>query len=126
MNFLYSHEIFICNNEVLSHIKRAKWIPSYSFLSKYNNSQSSQLICDSCRQDYGSCSIFPNYDLVAENLNKINLQSTNGDKNIKVTVMQTEKSLINGFSLVSKVSWKLNIPTVYEFALIYLWNLLFS
>ena len=61
-------------------------------------------ICDSCRQDYGSCSLFPNYDLVLENLNEINLQSNYDGKNIKVTLMQTEKSLINDYSLVSKVS----------------------
>ena len=57
-------------------------------------------ICDSCKQDYGSCSLFPNYDLVIENFNKINLQSNYDDKNIKVAVMQTEKSLRDNYSLV--------------------------
>ena len=61
-------------------------------------------ICDSCSQDNGSCSVFPNYDLVVEYLKNINLQSNYDDKNIKVIVMQTEKSLINDCSLVSKVS----------------------
>ena len=40
--------------------------------------------------------------------------------------MQTEKVLINDRLRVSKVSWKFQIPTIYTFAVIYLWNLLFS
>ena len=101
ISFLYSHEIFICNNEVLPQIKETKWIPGYSFYPKTTVRAAKHLcIRDSCSQDYGSCSVFPNYDLVVENLNKINLQSNYDDKNIKVTVMQTEKPFINGCSLV--------------------------
>ena len=44
----------------------------------------------------------------------------------KGTVMQTEKALIKDGLRVSKVSWKFNIPTIYSFAVICPWNLLFS
>ena len=44
---------------------------------------------------------------------------------LKVTVMQTEKSLINDLLHVSKISWKLLITIIYNFAVIYPWNLLF-
>ena len=47
-------------------------------------------------------------------------------RTLKGTVMQTEKALINDCSRVSKVSWKFLIPTIYNFAVIYPWNLLFS
>ena len=40
--------------------------------------------------------------------------------------MQIEKVLINDRLRVSEVSWKFCIPTIYDFAVIYLWNLLFS
>ena len=40
--------------------------------------------------------------------------------------MQIEKALINDCLHVSKASWKFCIPTIYNFAAIYLWNLLFS
>ena len=40
--------------------------------------------------------------------------------------MQTEKTLINHGLSVSKESWKFHIPTIYNFAVIYLWNLVFS
>ena len=40
--------------------------------------------------------------------------------------MQIEKALINDCLHVSKASWKFCIPTTYNFAAIYLWNLLFS
>ena len=40
---------------------------------------------------------------------------------IKVTVMQIENRL-----RVSKISWKFRIPTIYNFAVIYPWNLQFS
>ena len=40
--------------------------------------------------------------------------------------MQNEKALINDRLRVSKVFWKIRIPTIYNFAEIYLWNLLFS
>ena len=46
-------------------------------------------------------------------------------KCIKGTVMQIEKVLINDCLLVSKVSWKFHIPTIYKFAVINPWNLLF-
>ena len=42
------------------------------------------------------------------------------------TVMQIEKSLVNDRLRVSKVSWKFRIPNIYNFAVIYQWNLLFS
>ena len=45
---------------------------------------------------------------------------------IKGTVMQIEKALINDRLRVSKVSWKFHIPTIYNFEVIYPWNLLFS
>ena len=45
---------------------------------------------------------------------------------IKGTVMQIEKALINDRLNVSRVSWKFHIPTIYNFAAIYMWNLLFS
>ena len=40
--------------------------------------------------------------------------------------MQIEKALINDRLHVSKVFWQFRIPTIYNFAVIYLWNLLFS
>ena len=40
--------------------------------------------------------------------------------NIKGTVMQIKKALINDHLRVSKVSWKFRIPTIYNFAVIYL------
>ena len=40
--------------------------------------------------------------------------------------MQIEKALINDRLGVSKVFRKLRIPIIYDFALIYQWNLLFS
>ena len=40
-------------------------------------------------------------------------------------ILQIEKALINDWSLVSKVSRKFHIPTIYNFAVIYLWKLLF-
>ena len=45
---------------------------------------------------------------------------------VKGTVMQIEKALINDLLRVPEVSWKFGIPTIYNFALIYLWILLFS
>ena len=44
----------------------------------------------------------------------------------KSTVMQIEKALTNDRLRVSKVSWKFRIPTIYNFAAVYPWNLLFS
>ena len=44
--------------------------------------------------------------------------------NPKGAVMQIEKALINDD--VSKVSWKFCSPAVYNFGVIYPWNLLFS
>ena len=40
--------------------------------------------------------------------------------------MQIEKALINDPLRVSKVSWKFRIRTIYNFAVIYPWNLVFS
>ena len=40
--------------------------------------------------------------------------------------MQIEKVLINDRFRVSKVFWKFRIPTIYNFAVISPWNLLFS
>ena len=39
--------------------------------------------------------------------------------------MQIEKALINDRLRVSEVSRKLRIPTIYDFAVIYPWSLLF-
>ena len=39
--------------------------------------------------------------------------------------MQIEKAPINDRVLVSKGSWKFYITTIYNFAVIYPWNLLF-
>ena len=36
------------------------------------------------------------------------------------------KALINDRLIVSKVSWKFRIPTIYNLVVIYPWNLLFS
>ena len=44
----------------------------------------------------------------------------------KGTVMQIEKAFINIRVRVSKVSWKFHFPAIYNFAVIYPWNLLFS
>ena len=40
--------------------------------------------------------------------------------------MQMEKALINDRLNISKVSREFCIPTIYNFAIIYPWNLLFS
>ena len=40
--------------------------------------------------------------------------------------MQIEKALINDYLRVSKVSWKFRIPAIYNFAVIYTWDLQFS
>ena len=45
---------------------------------------------------------------------------------LKGAVMQLEKVLINDRLRVSKVSWKFRIPTIYNFGVIYSWNLQFS
>ena len=45
---------------------------------------------------------------------------------VKGTVMQIEKALINDRLHSSKVSRNFSIPTIYNFAIIYPWNLLFS
>ena len=45
---------------------------------------------------------------------------------IKGTAMQIEKALIKDCLRASKVSWKFYIPTIYNFAVIFPWNLLFS
>ena len=45
---------------------------------------------------------------------------------IKGIVMKIEKAMINERLRPSKVSWKFCIPTIYNFAIIYSWNLLFS
>ena len=57
-------------------------------------------ICDSCRQDYDSCSLFQNYDLVVENLNKINLRSNYNDKNINDGVERDEKTTSHNYFLL--------------------------
>ena len=46
--------------------------------------------------------------------------------NIKGTVMQIEKALINEYLRVSKAFLKFGVQTIYNFALIYPRNLLFS
>ena len=45
---------------------------------------------------------------------------------VKSTVMQAEKAQINDRLLASKVSWNFHIPTIYNFAVIDPWNLVFS
>ena len=40
--------------------------------------------------------------------------------------MQIEKALVNDLLSVLKVFWKFPILTMYKFAVIYPWNLLFS
>ena len=40
--------------------------------------------------------------------------------------MQIEKARINDRLRISKLSWKSRIPTIYNFAVIYPWNLLFT
>ena len=45
--------------------------------------------------------------------------------NLKDAAMPIEKALINDRLRVSKVPWKFHIPTIYNFAVIYPWNLLF-
>ena len=42
------------------------------------------------------------------------------------TVMQIEKALTNYYLHVSEVSWKFYTPAMYNFAVIYTWNLQFS
>ena len=44
----------------------------------------------------------------------------------KGTVTQIEKALINNRLYFSKMFWKFHVPTIYNFAVIYPWNLLFS
>ena len=45
---------------------------------------------------------------------------------LKGAVMQIEKALITDHLRISKASWKFHIATIYNFAVIYPWNLLFS
>ena len=52
--------------------------------------------------------------------------SSSDDFDIKGTVMQIEKALINDRLYVSRTSSKFRIPTIYYFGVIYPWNLLFS
>ena len=40
--------------------------------------------------------------------------------------MQIEKPLVNDHLRLSKVSWKFGIPTIQNFSVVYLWNMLFS
>ena len=47
-------------------------------------------------------------------------------KTIKGTVMQIEKVLKNDSLRLSKVYCKFRIPAIYDFEVIYPWNLLFS
>ena len=44
----------------------------------------------------------------------------------QITVMKIEKLLINDRLRVSKVSWKFCVLTIYNFAVIFFWNLFFS
>ena len=46
--------------------------------------------------------------------------------NLKCRVTQIEKALINDRLRLSKVSWKFRISSIYNFVVIYPWNLLFS
>ena len=47
-------------------------------------------------------------------------------KVIKGIFMQIEKAQIYDCLRVSKLSWKFCFPSIYNFAVIYPWNLLFS
>ena len=47
-------------------------------------------------------------------------------KYLKGALMQIEKALINDLLGVLNVSWKFHIPTIYNLAVIYHWNLQFS
>ena len=57
--------------------------------------------------------------LILENHIAIEISKTNNNSNIKGTVIQIEKALINGLLRVSKVSWKFGFATVYNFAVIF-------
>ena len=46
-------------------------------------------------------------------------------KMFKGTVVQVEKTVINVRLRVSKSSWKFRFPTIYNFSVMYQWNLLF-
>ena len=65
-----------------------------------------------------------------EHISKSPLRGKRVDNNrkssVKGKIMQTEKALINDSLCVWKVSWKFHIPTIYNFPVIYPWNLLFS
>ena len=43
---------------------------------------------------------------------------------LKVHSCKLKKPMINDHLPISKVSWKFSISTIYNFAVIYLWNLL--
>ena len=45
---------------------------------------------------------------------------------VKTTIMQIEKAKINDCPCVWKVFWKFRIPAIYNFAVIYPWNLLYK
>ena len=70
----------------------------------------------------------PKYLVVSEILliAMIEIDLTNMVICVKGIVMQIEKVLMNDCSRVSKVSWKFRILAIYNFTVIYLWNLLFS
>ena len=57
--------------------------------------------------------------LILENHIAIEISKTNNNSNIKGTVIQIEKALINDLLRVSKVSWKFRFATVYNFAVIF-------
>ena len=57
---------------------------------------------------------------------KICFDWTKLHEELKGIVMQIEKSLRNDHLCVLKVSWKVQIPTIYNFAVTYPRNLLFS
>ena len=56
----------------------------------------------------------------------VQFKKPENSRNVKGTVMQIEKALINDRLHVSKVFWKFCIPTISNFAVIYQWILLFS
>ena len=67
---------------------------------------------------------FPRY--LIDLLSSCDLHVSRNRQIIKDTVMQTEKALTNNRLRDSKVPWKFRIPTMYNFAVIYPWNLQFS
>ena len=102
MSFLYSHGIFICKTKFYHTLKGPNEFQVIVFYPKTTTVRAAKhlCICDSCRQDYGSCSLFQNYDLVVENLNKINCWSNYDGKNINDSVERDEETTSHNYFLL--------------------------